>query len=663
MLLSDYVYNGFQQKDNEPAVTYHMVGLRPEAYANTDTTPKDSVFGHKHDIHDEMLFGKRIEPTDVQYMIRNIPWVSGSEYDVYDDQDEDIADKDFYVVADQTDGSYAVFKCLYKARSSTNPKTSIKPNKNQTAADEDVYITGDGYHWKYMYEISAANYTKFATSNYVPYIEDSAVTANAVSGSIDAILIETSGSGYNNYATGTIREGSVGGNSLKFSLEGDEFDRIITYDIKYTDANTSATFSEGDTVTINVPDTANVDVTVYKIGPSSISFEVANTIEDFTQSTVETSNTITLTSVDTVATADVLRIRQENVGKLSSINDYYTDSSIYIRSGPGAGEIKKITDYTVSGNERTITVESAFTTTPTIASTFSIAPTINLAGDGSGAKARPIIDTTANSIVDIEIIDRGSGYTYATANTNGYSGDSYVQASLRPTIPPFGGHGSDIKEELYATQIGISTTFSNTDVRDDVTYNGLAVIKNLLADNVVLTIDSNANNYTVGETLTQTNRKAEAEISALSANTITLTNVLGSFVTNGNTITGSISGANSTVSSINKDTDVFDNTLDLGITLLTGSFTVGENVTQATSGATGYVISANTTVIVVSRVFGTFNTVNNITGDESGATATVNTVTNKNIVDNSGKVIYMENIDEIQRTSNTKETIKLVIKF
>lgn len=662
VLLADHMYNSFIQIDNEPAATYHMVGCRPEAFSNTIPTPNDSVFEHKYDIHDNILFGKRIRPVDVRYMIRNIPWVDGNSYDIYDDRDNDLITKNFYVIADQTDGSYAVFKCIHISSLESNPTVSSKPNKNQTAADEDVYITGDGYHWKYMFEISATEYAKFATTNFVPYIEDVAVTANAVSGSIDAIDIDSSGLKYNNYASGTVRESSIGGDTKQFSLESDSFDRVVTYDIVYT-SNTANTFTEGDSIDITVPSANAITVTAYKTGTSSVSFEIANTISHITQSTVETSNTIAITSGG--ITADLLRVREENVGKLSSIDDYYIGASFYIRSGSGAGEIRTITDYTVTGNEKIIMVDTAFTTTPSLSSTYSITPKINIKGDGIGAQAIPIIDTTANSIVDIQILNRGLNYTYATATANGYSGDSTVSASLRPIIAPVGGHGSDIKEELYASQLGLSTTFSNTDVTGVTSYNQIAVIKNLKYDNVEVTLTTSASAFSVGESLTQDNVKVLGEIESTSANTITLTNVLGAYEVNSNSVIGSTSNAYGTVSSINTDTETFNKTIDLSITPILSSFSVGENIVQTNTDAVGYIIAANTSVLVIARVFGTFSTLSadKITGSNSGATAIVTAKTESGIVDNSGKVIYIENMEEIQRSSNTEETIKLVIKF
>jgi hypothetical protein len=59
---------------------------------------------------------------------------------------------------------------------------------------------------------------------------------------------------------------------------------------------------------------------------------------------------------------------------------------------------------------------------------------------------------------------------------------------------------------------------------------------------------------------------------------------------------------------------------------ITGTFTNGEGVTQATSSATGVVLGTTSTQIFLYTVTGTFNATNVVTGDDSGATATPSSV-------------------------------------
>ena len=656
--------------------TYHMIGAEPTELGIPVPAPVDSVFETTYNIHDKLLFGKVVRSEDVRYMIRNIEWEAGAKYDFYDDKDGNLKDKDFFVVADQDDGSYAVFKCLYKTPF-TDPVTVNKPNVNQTSPEDEIYITGDGYHWKYMFTIPSAIYNKFATANYVPFVEDVNVTANAVPGSIDAILIESSGAQYNNYSSGKIKESAVGGNVLRFSLNSDTVLELNTYDVIYT-SNNANTFSEGDTVNITVPGANTVQAQVFKTGTSTVSFALTANTEGITEATVVSSNGyITVESTDESISSNVVRIRRENVPTLSTNDNFYKDATIYLRAGLGAGQTRKITDYDSTGNDRIITIDTAFTTLPDTSTSFSITPTIKIVGDGTtNAVAVPVIDTTANSIVDIQILERGAGYTFATATVEGNTGiiDSNGavviadEAIVRPTITPALGHGSDVVEELFGTNIGVSVTFANNEVLPNISYNTIALVRNLLANDIQLTLDSySAGTFELGEVITQANTKARGEISSLNddSGVLTLTSVFGDFEASNNDILGATSNTSGTIASINRSTDLFNNTVTISITPITGSFVAGETVTQQNTNATAYVVSANSTDIIATNVMNGFSTdVNdNIIGGTSSARALVNATTDSKVVDNSGDVIYIENTQQIDRATDSSEKVKLIIKF
>jgi len=77
-------------------------------------------------------------------------------------------------------------------------------------------------------------------------------------------------------------------------------------------------------------------------------------------------------------------------------------------------------------------------------------------GDGSGAS----ITTTIASgvIVDLNIIDGGTGYTWARA----FIIPGNTAAVAQAMIAPVGGHGSNMIAELGATTILISSTIDST---------------------------------------------------------------------------------------------------------------------------------------------------------------------------------------------------------
>lgn len=136
----------------------------------------------------------------------------------------------------------------------------------------------------------------------------------------------------------------------------------------------------------------------------------------------------------------------------------YTRSSVYVLSGTGAGQLRRIVGY--DGATRTLTVNSAFTTTCNTDSRVVVSPTVTVIGDGTGAKAYATVNTDIGSVSNIIVINGGSDYTTAhtviTANTTQGSG-----ATANVIISPTGGHGSDMIRQLAADKIMINVQLDN----------------------------------------------------------------------------------------------------------------------------------------------------------------------------------------------------------
>ena len=174
---------------------------------------------------------------------------------------------------------------------------------------------------------------------------------------------------------------------------------------------------------------------------------------------------------------------------------------------------------------------------------------------------------------------------------------------------------------------------------------------------------------------------------------LTLTSNTGSFL-DGETVTqGNASGY--LMSSVYEK--------DLIISGVTGSFANGQQVVDITTGANGYVIFANSTYLKLTGVsnnltFGIGNYINNNLGANAQVTAvypvlllsgisgtntfTANStdimggtsmargqatdsslITYPQLVKNSGRVMYLENVAPINKTPDSQEQIKLVLKF
>lgn len=122
---------------------------------NLADIPEDTITDQSI-AHSNMMSAKIVSSSDVIHMIPRHDWTSGDTYVAWDSTDDDIFNKNFYIVTDEL----KVYKCLVAGPSSSTQKpvhTGIPPVQE-----------GDGYVWKYMYTLSAADAAKFLTNSYMP---------------------------------------------------------------------------------------------------------------------------------------------------------------------------------------------------------------------------------------------------------------------------------------------------------------------------------------------------------------------------------------------------------------------------------------------------------------------------------------------------------------
>ena len=206
---------------------------------------------------------------------------------------------------------------------------------------------------------------------------------------------------------------------------------------------------------------------------------------------------------------DTIRLSAAGDNPPSPIDNYYNGASIYIQSGTGAGQLRRIVDY--EGATKTITVNTAFATTCNTDSRALLSPTVTIIGDGQGAKAYARVNTATGAISNVQVIAVGSGYTRAealiTANSIHGSG-----ATANVVISPTGGHGANPVRELYADKLMLNIQFNGT---EGVSANGNGYIPSntefrtisLLSD-PVLKCDSN-NNFVAVEHIANTSNSPQ----------------------------------------------------------------------------------------------------------------------------------------------------------
>ena len=118
-------------------------------------------------------------------------------------------DSTFYVLT--TDRN--VYKCL---DNDGNTASTVEP----TGTGTSIITTGDGYKWKYMYTLSAAQQSNFLSTDFMAVTENASASSDqsnvisaAVDGSIDIVKIKAAGSGGTNgtHAGIAIRGEGTGG--------------------------------------------------------------------------------------------------------------------------------------------------------------------------------------------------------------------------------------------------------------------------------------------------------------------------------------------------------------------------------------------------------------------------------------------------------------------
>lgn len=273
---------------------------------------------------------------------------------------------------------------------------------------------------------------------------------------------------------------------------------------------------------------------------------------------------------------------------------------------------------------------------------YVISPTIVISGDGSGAAAYSVVNTSNYSIESVVVIDQGTGFT--EANVSVVANSTYGSgANVVASIGPVKGHGYDPVIELGGNYVMIAVDFGSAsnesyDFPGYGSYRTVGLIRNPLFDDVTinipttngsfqratLTVNNVAGSFTNGEIVYQSNTGSTGTV--LLANTIGTNTVLyindirGQFSANSSNdfITGLQSGASGntrvhdlTVFQKNSGTQVIyqQNTGAQGILIsrgenyielsnVSGSFEVGKIVfdpsTNTYANSTSFKLAANT---------------------------------------------------------------------
>ena len=239
---------------------------------------------------------------------------------------------------------------------------------------------------------------------------------------------------------------------------------------------------------------------------------------------------------------------------------------------------------------------------------------VAIRGDGSSGECTVVV--SSNAVSSVTITTAGSGYTFASVLASDIGNVS--GADIDFIISPPGGHASDIPAELGAFFVMTNLDFTQADGSGDFStgndFRRIALVRN-------------PTDSTTGTTATATTLDATKSI----------------------TFSGT-----------------------------PGSFQADEKITQATTGAVGYVVDFNATTKVLRYIqpqfadqgidsnqnLTAFSTTATVTGATSGATGTPSSHdTTPEFTHDTGDILYIENRKPISRASDQTENVKLIIEF
>ena len=289
--------------------------------------------------------------------------------------------------------------------------------------------------------------------------------------------------------------------------------------------------------------------------------------------------------------------------------------------------------------------------------------TVNILGDGIGAKALVTVDS--DSISSVDIISGGSGYTYGILDLSGFNAGADIgtgsYATLIPIIPPSKGHGYDLYRELGADKVLVYARFddSTKDFPVDTHFGQVGIIKNP---------------QTFGSSQIYTG----SVYSSLSSMMLTSNSVADDLLTQSNVVGVAITQtradnkiAKGYVASYDRDTKVLKywqdrslyfpnhedqkdniNVDDIGSLL---AFTSDGGEVESAFPSNSFDVTIDSNMSGISTAVG--NKLVNL-----GVEFT-NGLANPEINKKTGDIIYIDNRKEVERDSRQKEDVKIILEF
>ena len=640
---------------------YMFFGNHIPYLANIIPTPEDSVETITN-AYDNMIFGKKINATDIAFCIPRIDWVSNIVYTQYDHTDGNLANENYYVVA--PDGAnYNVYKCISNNNGgiSTVLPSTISVNS---------FETSDKYIWKYMYSITSDQWNSFATNNNIPVYNNQSISDNAVGGTIEVIKIKNPGSGYNNYYLGTFQTSNIqyGGDPVLYTLNfdaspfndyyqgclikitsgvaADEYREIVSYS---TDGGIKKIFLASPfTNSPSSGDTYEIYPYVYIFGDGSEKKQaVARAI-------VNPNNGNSISSVEMLDLGAHYRTAncQLNIMQIVNVSvSAVLEPIISPQNGHGYDSVKEL-----NGTKICLSVVTSGNESNNIIATNDYR-SIGILKNPLFANLEVQYTNSIGSlfIPNEEVFSYTPVKLYGTVNTT--SGNNVIIGSNTQFIDSL-----NINDEILITD-NLNSNFY-------ALVTGINSNTSITVSNIPFSSLSNFNIYYL-------NRNTSGKISSSALGSCTLSNV-DNVLSVGQRLIGVSSYTTAiinTLSNNGKGTNSFQTFMQttryIGIKTSTEAFLPDETIYQVenvkpyqpTASTFHYVNDGTNDNVYATRVAHIFQVNKNIIGTNSGAIMNLSNKYDGDLVKDSGEILYLENLNGITKTPISQEKFKIILNF
>ena len=331
-----------------PTIAYVFIGNHvPYANEASPDSIVDTISAEKN-TWDNIFAAKRATGNDVELVVPKINWTSNTKYRQYDDTIE-VATllssnttqnlKPMYVITSARN----VYKCV---SNNASANSTVEPSGDYTTSNGNI-STGDGFVWKYMYNVKPSN--KFLTTQWIPAPTSTAAldygvnSSGVVDGELTTIVVTNSGVNYRQASNIRVDSFTSGQTSLKLS-------------------NTSLTLS-----VFSIPTLSNLsNLTISGTGIAS---------DTFISSISNTTGIITLSAATNA------------IG--GNANNITISTRVYI-AGDGIGAVASATLSNTSSGASAAQANISKITVSTIGSDYTTANAF-IYGSGSGAQTRVIL--------------------------------------------------------------------------------------------------------------------------------------------------------------------------------------------------------------------------------------------------------------------------------